>query len=73
MLTQSLRGLERNGLIVRTLIDSRPLKVEYALTCRGQTLVPIAAELKRWSERNLHAIEKDQVAFDAGSGRKRAN
>ena len=52
MLTQTLRALERDGLVTRHLYDEMPLRVEYALTARGRELLPLADELKRWAETN---------------------
>lgn len=55
MLTQTLRGLERDGLITRHLYDEMPLRVEYELTAPGRELLPLAAQLKRWAEANYTA------------------
>lgn len=64
MLSQTLRNLERDGLVTRTVLDVRPLSVEYALTARTKSLVPIVIALKAWAEGNLHAIEKSNASFD---------
>lgn len=53
MLTQTLRALERDGLVTRHLHDEMPLRVEYALTDRGHELLPLAAQLKHWAEKNF--------------------
>jgi DNA-binding HxlR family transcriptional regulator len=53
MLTQTLRALERDGLVTRHLYDEMPLRVEYALTDRGRGLLPLAAQLKQWAEENF--------------------
>ena len=55
MLTQTLRGLERDSLVSRRLYDEMPLRVEYTLTERGRGLLPLAADLKRWAETNFRA------------------
>lgn len=52
MLTQSLRNLERDDLIIRTVYDEMPLRVEYELTSRGETLLPLIAAIKAWTEAN---------------------
>jgi DNA-binding HxlR family transcriptional regulator len=65
MLTQTLRSLERDGLVSRRLVSDRPLAVEYDLTKRGKDLVPIAVLLKGWAEKNLSAIEAANNEFDA--------
>lgn len=65
MLTQTLRKLERNGLITRTLYaDMLPLKVEYRLTPLGESVLPIVQAAKLWAEENLHQIEENQVLYD---------
>jgi DNA-binding HxlR family transcriptional regulator len=69
MLTQSLRAMERDGIAVRTLVDERPLRVDYHLTKRGQGLLAIAKELKAWAEANLKAIERSNERFDKAQQR----
>lgn len=65
MLTQTLRKLERNGLVVRTLYaDVLPIKTEYHLTELGQSLLPIVQAAKLWAEDNLHQIEENRVLYD---------
>ncbi|MEL6465637.1 MAG: helix-turn-helix domain-containing protein [Pseudomonadota bacterium] len=53
MLTQTLRKLERDRLVQRKMYDEMPLRVEYSLTARGRSLLPIIASLKAWSEENF--------------------
>jgi DNA-binding HxlR family transcriptional regulator len=69
MLSQTLRHLEQDGLILRTLHDERPLRVDYALTPRGADLAPLLVALKAWAERHLHAIQhsRSEADVDAGS------
>jgi DNA-binding HxlR family transcriptional regulator len=65
MLTQTLRKLERNGLVVRTLYaDTLPLKVEYQLTKLGESLLPIVQAAKSWAEENLRQIEENRVLYE---------
>ncbi|MEO0537198.1 MAG: helix-turn-helix domain-containing protein [Cyanobacteria bacterium P01_A01_bin.123] len=65
MLTQTLRKLERDGLVIRTLYaDTLPLKVEYRLSELGKSVVPIVQAAKLWAEKNLHQIEKNRVIYD---------
>jgi DNA-binding HxlR family transcriptional regulator len=65
MLTLTLRGLERDGLISRTVIPTVPPRVEYALTSLGHSfLLPIEA-LGRWAFANYATIIDSQQAFDA--------
>lgn len=49
MLATSLRELEENGLISRTIHDTMPVKVDYQLTEAGKSLVPILCELRDWA------------------------
>jgi DNA-binding HxlR family transcriptional regulator len=48
MLTQQLRGLERNGLVNRHIYTEIPPKVEYSLTSEGKSLLPILESLRQW-------------------------
>jgi DNA-binding HxlR family transcriptional regulator len=65
MLTQTLRKLERDGLVLRTLhADILPIKVEYRLTELGKSLLPTVLAAQLWAEENLHQIEKNRVVYD---------
>lgn len=64
VLTQTLRAMERDGLVERRLYDERPLRVEYALSPLALTLLPLVAALKTWAEQSLPAIERNNRAFD---------
>ncbi len=65
MLTQTLRKLERDGLVIRTLYPhTLPIKVEYQLTKLGKSLLPIVQAAKSWAEENLHPIEENRVLYD---------
>jgi DNA-binding HxlR family transcriptional regulator len=50
VLTETLRGLERDGLVHRTVFSTAPLCVEYKLTAEAQELLPVLDHLSRWSE-----------------------
>lgn len=68
MLTQTLRKLERDGLVLRTLYaDTLPIKTEYRLTELGQSLLPVVQAAKLWAEENLHQIEENRVWYDKGN------
>jgi len=56
MLTQTLRNLEHDGLVTRTVYDEMPLRVEYALTPLGQTLLPLIQAVKTWAEENMQPV-----------------
>ncbi len=53
MLTQSLRSMERDGLVRRSVTASVPVRVDYELTEMGRELAPTLAELKGWADRWL--------------------
>ena len=64
MLTLTLRNLERDGLVTRTIYPEVPPRVEYSLTELGKTLqVPISA-LWDWSAENHHAIVEARAVYD---------
>ncbi|MEZ3159351.1 helix-turn-helix domain-containing protein [Microbacterium sp. BWT-B31] len=65
MLTLTLRQLERDGLITRTVHAEVPPRVEYALTELGATLIGIAASLGEWAIANQPRIEASRAAYDA--------
>jgi DNA-binding HxlR family transcriptional regulator len=69
MLSQTLKGLERDGLLTRTVRATRPLQVEYALTPAAAELVPIMAALKAWAERNLAAVAASWSRHDRRAAR----
>ena len=52
MLTQHLRELERDGVVVRQVFDEMPLRVEYSLTKYGRTLRPLMRVLSDWGSRH---------------------
>ena len=53
MLTQSLKDMESDGLVIRKQYDEMPVRVEYSLSEKAKSLIPILLELKRWGESNL--------------------
>lgn len=64
MLTQTLRELERDGLVLRTVTPSVPVRVDYELTRLGRTLVPVLSALKDWSETHIGEILAARGAYD---------
>ncbi|MCA8488141.1 helix-turn-helix transcriptional regulator [Burkholderia multivorans] len=64
MLTQTLRAMERDGLIERTVYPVVPPKVEYKLTELGITLGAAFCGVWVWAANNLEAVEKARNAFD---------
>lgn len=65
MLTQTLRAMERDGLITRTVYPVVPPKVEYALTDMGLTLGAAFCGVWVWATDHLDRVEAARVAFDA--------
>src|ERR671936_2793659 len=61
MLTQTLRSLERDGLVQRTVYPVVPPKVEYALTRLGRTLIEPLQSLCRWSEKHLAELQANRA------------
>ena len=61
MLTQTLRSLERDGLVQRTVHPVVPPKVEYALTRLGRTLIEPLQGLCRWSEKHLWELQANRA------------
>ena len=57
MLTQTLRDLECNGLVARTVYPDTPPRVEYSLTTLGRTLVEALTVLRDWAEEHYHEVE----------------
>ena len=64
MLTLTLRELERNGLVTRTVTPTNPPSVEYALTNLGRTLLEPVQALINWTLHNYSNISKAQQKFD---------
>jgi len=64
MLTLCLRGLERDGLVKRTVYEVVPAHVEYELTPLGHSLTMPVAGLGRWAMENLDEIERARDHFD---------
>jgi DNA-binding HxlR family transcriptional regulator len=67
MLTQTLRGLERDGLLTRTVTASMPVRVDYALTPLGHDLFPVMAAIKAWAETNMDRVFEARTRFDKRS------
>ena len=65
MLTQTLRAMERDGLVIRTVHPVIPPKVEYRLTDLGFSLAEAFCGVWGWAEKNLERIETSRAAFDA--------
>jgi len=66
MLTLTLRGLERDGLITRTVFPTNPPRVDYELTKLGRSLLEPVSTLGLWARQNRPAIQDARRKFDAG-------
>lgn len=64
MLTLTLRGLERDGLVTRTVHPTVPPSVEYGLTALGRTLIPPVMALVAWADKNRARIRQAREKFD---------
>jgi DNA-binding HxlR family transcriptional regulator len=64
MLSLTLRRLERDGLVSRTVFPTVPPKVEYALTDRGRSLHDVLSRLVEWTDIHLPGIEESRVNYD---------
>ncbi len=64
MLTQTLRNLERDGLVKRTVYPEVPPRVEYELTPLGRTLSEPIAALGRWAEEHIAEVTTAQQSYD---------
>lgn len=64
MLTLTLRGLERDGMVARTVFPTIPPRVDYALTDLGQSLRGPVEALGHWAFAHLPAVERARAEFD---------
>ena len=65
MLTQTLRAMEREGLVSRTVFPEVPPRVEYLLTDMGHELAEAFCPVWTWAERNLSKIQASRAEYDA--------
>ena len=65
MLTVTLRGLERDGIVTRTIHPVIPPRVEYALTPMGRTLLDTIGQLVSWADSHLNEIDAARASYDA--------
>ncbi|WP_114423537.1 winged helix-turn-helix transcriptional regulator [Nocardioides houyundeii] len=67
MLTRTVRSLERDGLVSRTVYAEVPPRVEYELTATGRTLIEPAVTLAEWAVDHNPEIERNQASYDANA------
>ena len=70
MLTLTLRGLERDGLITRTVFPTIPPRVDYELTTLGRSLLEPVTGLSAWALKNIGKIETARARFDSAAQRQ---
>ncbi|MGY3138304.1 DNA-binding HxlR family transcriptional regulator [Bradyrhizobium sp. USDA 4501] len=70
-LTQTLRRLERSGMVSRTVLDTSPVAVEYAITPLGRTLAGPFSALYRWAVAYQDPVEEARQRFDTQRGNAR--
>ena len=73
MLTLTVRGLERDGFLTRTVFPTIPPRVDYELTALGHSLLVPVRDLGAWALQNLSLIEEAQRRFDAAVGKVHAD
>ena len=67
MLTLTLRGLERDGLVTRTVFPTIPPRVDYELTRLGRSLLEPVSGLGLWARQNRIAVQEARDRFDKGA------
>jgi DNA-binding HxlR family transcriptional regulator len=67
MLTVTLRGLERDGILTRTVHAAVPPRVDYELTSLGETLLDTIGQLVAWADTHIREIEAARADYDARS------
>lgn len=65
MLTQTLRSLERDGLVTRTITPTVPITVEYDITPLGASLQQVMLALKTWAETHMDDVLTNREEYDA--------
>ena len=67
MLSQTLKSLERDGLVSRKAFATVPVTVEYAITPLGQTLATTLDALRVWAETHMEEVTANQQRYDVGA------
>ncbi|GLP67514.1 transcriptional regulator [Streptomyces sp. TUS-ST3] len=68
MLTQTLRALERDGILSRTVTPSVPVRVDYDLTPLGRSLASLLTAVKTWAETHIEEVHEARERYDTNSG-----
>jgi DNA-binding HxlR family transcriptional regulator len=67
VLTNTLRGLERDGIVTRRIYASVPPKVEYSLTSLGRSLCDLVEGICGWAEKNIEQVQAAREVYDRSS------
>ncbi|QOR70494.1 helix-turn-helix transcriptional regulator [Ruania alkalisoli] len=67
MLTQTLRSLERDGLVMREVTPSVPVRVDYSLTALGNSLLGTIQHVKSWAEEHMTGVDEARRRYDGRS------
>lgn len=67
MLTQTLRDLQRDGMVSRQVFDTKPPSVEYSLTPLGESIILPFGQLIRWANENIPVIAEARVEYDTAA------
>ena len=67
MLTQTLRSLERDGMLTRSVTPAVPVRVDYELTPLGQSLSGVLGQLKSWAEEHMPEVDRARATYDAAA------
>lgn len=67
MLTQTLRTLERDGLVTRTVTPTVPVRVDYEITPLGGTLMPVMLAIKQWAETHMDEVLAARESYEAAT------
>ncbi|MFF7450697.1 MULTISPECIES: winged helix-turn-helix transcriptional regulator [unclassified Streptomyces] len=69
MLTQTLRALERDGILARTVTPSVPVRVDYELTPLGHSLAVLLTAVKAWAETHIEQVHEARERYDTADRR----
>jgi DNA-binding HxlR family transcriptional regulator len=67
MLTQTLRSLERDGILTRTVTPSVPVRVDYDLTPLGGSLAGLLTAVKNWAETHIEEVHEARDRYDTST------
>ncbi len=67
MLTQTLRSLERDGLVTRQVTPSVPVRVDYELTPLGHNLMQLLSAIKHWAEQHMDEVLEARATYDGAA------